>query len=72
MRAQFWSTQIATHPSFPADLSPIDAQANDGVKGCTNFHRGSYAIDAGDVIDGCLVFPVFNDLRIGTVEWGVG
>jgi len=57
---------------LPADLSPIEAQVNDGVKGCTNFHRGSYAIDAGDVIDGCLVFPVFNDLRIGTVEWGVG
>ncbi len=57
---------------LPADLSPISAQVNDDVKGCTNFHRSSYAIDAGDVIDGCLVFSVSNDLRIGTVEWGVG
>ena len=72
-----WASSILVDPNrdaslLPADLSPISAEVNDDVKGCTNFHRGSYAIDAGDVIDGCLVFSVSNDLRIGTVEWGVG
>ena len=57
---------------LPADLRPINAQLDEGVKGCTNFHRGSYALDAGDVIDGCLVFLLSNDLRLRTVEWGVG
>lgn len=48
------------------------AQVDDVVKGCTNFHRGSYALDAGDVIDGCLVFQVSNDDRLHGMEWGVG
>jgi hypothetical protein len=57
---------------MPSDGNSASPQVNDFVKGCTNFHRGSYALDAGDVIDGCLVFQVFNDLRVRTMEWGVG
>jgi hypothetical protein len=52
------------------DLYSTSAQVNDVVKGCTIFHRASYAIDAGDVIDGCLVFQVSNDDRVHIVEWG--
>jgi hypothetical protein len=70
------SSSILVDPNRDAslilgDLHTASAQVNDVVKGCTNFHRGSYALDAGDVIDGCLVFQVSNDLRLHTVEWGL-
>jgi hypothetical protein len=71
-----WASSILVDPNRDAslilgDLYTASAQVDDVVKGCTNFHRGSYALDAGDVIDGCLVFQVSNDLRVHTVEWGL-
>lgn len=72
-----WSSSILVDPNRDAALILGDelgasAQVDDIVNGCTNFHRGSYAIDAGDVIDGCLVFQVSNDDRLHGMEWGVG
>ncbi len=72
-----WASSILVDPNRDAALILGDnlgasAQVDDVVKGCTNFHRGSYAIDAGDVIDGCLVFQVSNDDRLHAMEWGVG
>jgi hypothetical protein len=71
-----WASSILVDPNRDAalilgDNTAASALVNDVVKGCTNFHRGSYAIDAGDVIDGCLVFQVFNDDRLHGMEWGV-
>jgi hypothetical protein len=72
-----WASSILVDPNrdaslILADLYTASPQVDDVVKGCTNFHRGSYAIDAGDVIDGCLVFQVVNDDRLHGMEWGVG
>jgi hypothetical protein len=72
-----WASSILVDPNRDAALLLGDdlgasAQVDAVVKGCTNFHRGSYAIDAGDVIDGCLVFQVSNDDRLHGMEWGVG
>lgn len=53
------------------DLDTAIAQPNAAINDCVNFHSGTYTVNAGDVITECLVFQVFNELRVHTVEWGL-
>ncbi len=39
------------------------------ISGCTNFNSGSFALQPGESVTGCVVFTVPNGVSVAKVEW---